>query len=76
MPSRHRTRNLIPGSPRREYYLAVTEAPHYTQYLRVSGEETFASLKPECQSGVRTHRFLTFQAAALTIAPGPPPTWE
>ena len=32
----------------RARYPSVTEAPHNTESLRVSGEETFVSLKPEC----------------------------
>ena len=46
LPSRHRIQSLLPG------YLLFMEAPHNIQYLRVSGEESFVSLKPECQSGV------------------------
>ena len=31
--------------------LSATETPHNTEYLRVSGEETFVALKPESQRG-------------------------
>ena len=38
----------------RARYLSVMEAPQNFESSRVGGEETFVSLKPECQSGVRT----------------------
>ena len=37
----------------RARYLSVTEAPHNIESLRVRGEETFVSLKPERQSGIQ-----------------------
>ena len=38
------------------------EAPHNIESLRVSGEETFASLKSECQSGGRTRDLQLFRS--------------
>ena len=62
----------------------LSEAEHVTsrsrpevspQYwiLRVSKEETFRSLKLECQSEGRTRDLLFSKQAASTTAPGPPP---
>ena len=39
----------------------------------VSGEETFVSLKPDCQSVGRTRDLRLSKQAALTTAPGGPP---
>ena len=46
------------------------EAPHNIEYLRVSGEESFVSLKSECESGIRTRDLRFARQAALTTAPG------
>ena len=51
LPSRHRIRSSV---WRRARYLLVTKAPSNTESLQMGGEETFESLKPECQSGWRT----------------------
>ena len=51
LPFKHRILNSIPGG------LRPSTLPlghgHLKKKLRVSGEETFASLKSECQNGVR-----------------------
>ena len=44
----------------RARHLSVTEATHYTESLRVSGEKTYVSFKSEFQSGGQPQRFPTF----------------
>ena len=61
----------------RARHLPLTKALHNTESVRVSGEEIFVSLKPECQSGGRTHDLRLSNQAALITAPKPPPvSWE
>ena len=67
LPSRHRIRNSSPGDLSPSTLLLShggSSAPHntYEWSLRVSGKESFVSLKPECQSGGRTRDLPTFQA--------------
>ena len=57
----------------RTRYILVAEVPHNIEYLLVSGEETFP-LKLEGKNGVRTRDFRLSKEAALTTAPGPPPS--
>ena len=52
LPCRHRIRALAVRD--RVRYLSVTEAPHNIEYLRVSREKHFISLKLKLQSGVPT----------------------
>ena len=56
----------------RARYLSVTEVPHNVDFLRVSGKETFVSLKLEGQSGVRTRDLRFSKQAAKGTAPPPP----
>ena len=77
LPSRHRIRNSSPGGLRPNMLPLSHEgssAPHntYEWSLRVSGKDNFVSLKPECQSGVRTGDLPTFQAdRCITTASAP-----
>ena len=79
LPSRHRIRNSSPGALRPSTLLLShggSNAPHntYECSLRVSGEEIFVSLKPECQSGGRIRDLTTFQGEhfiATASAPRP-----
>ena len=69
LPCRHRIRNSSNGG--RARYLSFTEAPHNTEYLRVSREETFVSLKHKYRSGGRTRDLrLSKQAACKPPPPG------
>ena len=67
LPSRHRIRNSSPGGLRPSTLPLShggSSASHntYEWSLRVSGKESFVSLKPECQSGGRIRDLPTFQA--------------
>ena len=52
----------------RARYLSFSEAPHNTESLRVSGGETFVSLKPECESGGRNRDLRLSKQADLPTA--------
>ena len=82
LPSRYRIRNSSPGGLRPSTLPlshGVSSAPHntYGWSLRVSGKESFVSLKPQCQSGGRTRDLPTFQAdrfiTTASAHPTPPP---
>ena len=63
-------RNSITGGMRPSTLLFVMEASQNIESLRVSEEESFVSLKPECQSGVRTRDLRLSRQAALITALG------
>ena len=78
LPSRYRIRNSSPGGLRPSTLPLShggSSAPHntYEWSLRVSGKESFVSLKPECQSGGRTRDLTTFQADRFKTTASPPP---
>ena len=72
LPSRHRIRNSSPGGLRPSTLPLDHGGSRNIKSLRVSGEETFVSLKLEGQGGVRNRDILLSKQAALTTASGPP----
>ena len=56
--------------------ISVTEVFHNTESLQVSGEETFVTLTPKHQSGVRTRDHRLSMQTALTATSGPPSAQE
>ena len=52
--------------------VTVTKALHNIEYLRVSENKHFVSLKLVGESGVRTRDLRLSKQVALTTSPGPP----
>ena len=73
LPCRHKIRNSIPDDLRPNTLPFGHGSSPNIKSLRVSGEEAFVSLKPECQSGVRTSDLPLSMQTALTTALGFPP---
>ena len=72
LSSRHRIQNSSPGGLRPSTLPPVTEAPHDTESLQVSGKKYFVSIEIEDQSGARTRDLRLSKQTALTTVPGPP----
>ena len=67
LSSRHRIRNSSPGGLRPSTLsLGHGGSPQFAS-LRLSREETFVTLKPECQSGGRTCDLRLSRQAAITL---------
>ena len=73
MPSRHGNRNSNSGCLRPSTLPLGHGGSAQYNFLPVSEEETFVSLKPQCQSGGRTSDLRLSKQAALATAPGPRP---
>ena len=71
LTSRHSIWNSSPNYLRSRTLPLGHGGSHKVEYLRVSGEKHFVSLKLECLSGGRTRDLRLSKQAALTTAPGP-----